>query len=250
MNYLGARVFGVAAAIMGVLGLLWGEFAVDWMPPPVPLPGRMALAYAVGAALVAGGVLINIPRLAMWGAGILTAIFGIGVVVFDFTAAAMNPHHFFYFSASAEQLAVASGALIVFAATSSLSEPLKTNLERAGRVVFGLCLFSFGAAHFVYPEFTWPLVPDWLPPNQIFWAYATGVAHIAAGLGILSGVLSLLAARLLTVMYLIFQIFVHTEPLLSAPAKHGHWTEAVLNLALVGVAWIVADSLARKSNPA
>jgi uncharacterized membrane protein YphA (DoxX/SURF4 family) len=105
----------------------------------------------------------------------------------------------------------------------------------------------FGAAHFVYPEFTWPLVPKWLPPSQIFWAYATGVAHIAGGLGILSGVMALLAARLLTLMYVIFGILVHAPLLWSAPTNHRHWIENVLNLALVGVAWIVADSLARES---
>jgi uncharacterized membrane protein len=247
MSNLGARVFGLAAAIMGIAELLWGKFAVDWMPPPATLPGRVALVYAVGVALVAGGVLINIPRFASWGAGILLAVFGIGVVAFDFTAAAMNPQHFFYFSASAEQLAVTSGALIVFAANAGWNAPLASNLERAGRILFGLCLFSFGAAHFVYPEFTWPLVPKWLPPGQMFWAYATGVAHIAAGLGILSGVLSLLAARLLTVMFIIFQLLVHIPLLLSAPADHRHWIENALNLALVGAAWIVSESLARKN---
>ena len=48
----------------------------------------------------------------------------------------------------------------------------------------------FGIAHFVYMDLTVPLVPKWLPPNVRFWAVATGVFHIAAGLAIVSGVWS------------------------------------------------------------
>ena len=45
----------------------------------------------------------------------------------------------------------------------------------------------FGGAHFFYMNLTTPLVPSWLPPSQIFWGYATGIAHIAAGFAILTG---------------------------------------------------------------
>ena len=44
------------------------------------------------------------------------------------------------------------------------------------------------------------MLPQWLPPTQEFWAYATGVAHIAAGLAILTGVQARPAAILLTAM--------------------------------------------------
>ena len=45
---------------------------------------------------------------------------------------------------------------------------------------------------------TVPLVPKWLPPSREFWAYATGIGHIAAGVAILTGVQARLAAVLLT----------------------------------------------------
>ena len=34
---------------------------------------------------------------------------------------------------------------------------------RAGRLMFGLCLLVFGAAHFAYAKYTASLVPAWLP---------------------------------------------------------------------------------------
>jgi len=109
-----------------------------------------------------------------------------------------------------------------------------------------VCALLFGGAHFAYMNLTAPLVPKWLPPSQEFWGYATGVAHIAAGLAILSGVKARLAAILLTVMFASFTPLVHLPMLLADPANIGVWTENAANLAFTGVAWVVADSLAGK----
>ena len=116
-----------------------------------------------------------------------------------------------------------------------------------GQLTFGACALLFGAAHFFYMNFTVPLVPKWLPPTQEFWAYATGIGHIAAGVAILTGVQARLAAILLTVMYASFTPLVHVPIVLASPSGYSNWTENALNLALTGVAWVVADSLARRT---
>ncbi len=92
---------------------------------------------------------------------------------------------------------------------------------------------------------TAPLVPQWLPPTQEFWAYATGVAHIAAGVAIVTSVQARLAAILLTAMFASFTPLVHVPMLLADPSSHWIWSENALNLALIGAAWVVGDSLAR-----
>jgi uncharacterized membrane protein YphA (DoxX/SURF4 family) len=92
---------------------------------------------------------------------------------------------------------------------------------------------------------TAPLVPNWLPPSQIFWGYATGIFHIAAGVAILTGVQARLAAVLLTVMFAAFTPLVHVPALLADASSAFNWTENALNLALIGTAWVVADSLNR-----
>jgi uncharacterized membrane protein YphA (DoxX/SURF4 family) len=112
--------------------------------------------------------------------------------------------------------------------------------------VFGVCALLFGGAHFFYMGLTAPLVPKWLPPTQEFWAYATGVGHIAAGLAILTGVQARLAAILLTAMYASFTLLVHGPMLLADPSSHAIWSENAENLALIGTAWVVADSLVRR----
>jgi len=45
-------------------------------------------------------------------------------------------------------------------------------------------------------------------------------------------------------MYASFTPLVHLPIVLGDPFTYRNWTENALNLALVGVAWIVADSLA------
>ena len=90
---------------------------------------------------------------------------------------------------------------------------------------------------------TAPLVPKWLPPGQAFWGYATGVGFIAAGVALLSGVQARLAAILLTAMLASFALLVHAPMLLADPASRANWNEAALNLAITGVAWVVADSV-------
>jgi uncharacterized membrane protein len=137
------------------------------------------------------------------------------------------------------------GALIVYAANARIDAVLAARLTRLGQLAFGVCALIFGGAHFVYMNLTAPLVPKWLPPTPEFWGYATGVAHIAAGIAILTGVQARLAAILLTVMFASFTPLVHIRMLLADPSNHWIWNENAVNLALTGAAWVVADSLVR-----
>ena len=79
----------------------------------------------------------------------------------------------------------------------------------------------------------------------MLWAYATGVGHIAAGVAILTGVHARLAAIVLTAMFASFTPLVHVPMLLADPSSHRIWSENAVNLALIGAAWVVADSLPR-----
>jgi uncharacterized membrane protein YphA (DoxX/SURF4 family) len=98
-------------------------------------------------------------------------------------------------------------------------------------------------------NFTAPLVPDWLPPSQLFWGYATGVFHILGGLAIIVGVRARLAAILLTVMYGLWTPMVHLPLIIAHPGDFGHWIENGTNLVLTGAAWVVADSLRKTPSP-
>jgi uncharacterized membrane protein YphA (DoxX/SURF4 family) len=152
---------------------------------------------------------------------------------------------FLPYESTAIQLAITAGGLIVYANSASLDPTLAARLTRVGQLAFGVCALVFGTAHFLYMNLTAPLVPKWLPPSQEFWAYATGIFHIAGGIAILTGVKARLAAILLTVMFALFSVMVHIPMAIADPSNHWIWNENAVNIALIGAAWVVADSLVR-----
>jgi uncharacterized membrane protein YphA (DoxX/SURF4 family) len=225
--------------------LAWGRFDPG-QPVPTAVPDRAALAYAAAVFMLVAGAAVEWRRTAAWAAALLCAYYALIVVVLMNGRVALA-HYAEYgaYDSAAEQLAIAAAALIVFAANARIDAALAARLTRLGQLAFGVCALVFGGAHFAYMNLTVPLVPKWLPPSQVFWAYATGLGHIAAGVAILTGVRARLAAILLTAMYASFTPLVHLPMLLADPTSFVNWTENALNLALTGAAWVVADSLPR-----
>lgn len=240
----GWRVYGLGLMAMALVCLAWGTFDPG-QAVPKSVPGYTALAYAAALFMLVSGAAIEWRRTAAWGAAALTVYYVLVVVLLmDGRGVLAHYAEFGSYSNVAEQVAIAAGGLIVYAGSADIDAGRAARLTRIGQVAFGLCALLFGGAHFFYMNMTAPLVPKWLPPSQVFWGYATGVAHIAAGLAILSGVQARLAAILLTAMYAAFTPLVHLPMLLASPSNHFIWGENAVNLALTGVAWVVADSLA------
>jgi uncharacterized membrane protein YphA (DoxX/SURF4 family) len=241
----GARVFGLGMMAMGLVCLAWGKFDPG-QAVPKNFPDRAALAYAAAAFMLVAGTAVLWRRTAAWGAAALCAYYALVVViVMDGRGVIAHYAEFGSYSNVAEQLALAAAALIVFAGSADIDAAQSARLRRTGQIVFGVCAVLFGGAHFFYMHMTAPLVPKWLPPNQLFWAYATGIGHIAAGVAILAGVQARLAAILLTIMYASFTPLVHIPIALADPSTYFSWTENALNIALTGAAWTVADSFAQ-----
>jgi len=241
----GWRVYGLGVMALGMVCLVSGTFDPG-QPVPKDFPGRTALAYAAAAFMFIAGAAVMWRRTAAWGAAALAAYYAL-VVVLLMNGRVMLARYaeFGTYSGIAEQLALAAGALIVYAASARIDAARAARLTRLAQRAFAVCALLFGGAHFFYTNLTAPLVPKWLPPSPEFWAYATGVGHIAAGAAILTGVEARLAAILLTAMFVSFAVLVHAPMLLADPSSHINWSENALNLALIGVAWVVADSLAQ-----
>ena len=245
-RFFGWRVYGLGVIALALVSLAVGNFDPG-QPVPKDFPARTLLAYAAGVFMLVAGAAIEWRRTVAWAAAALSAYYSFVVVILmDGRTVLRHAAEFIAYSNTAGQLSIAAGGLIVFAASARIDAVLAARLTRLGQAVFGVCALLFGGAHFFYMNLTAPLVPKWLPPSQEIWGYATGVAHIAAGLAILSGVKARLAAILLTVMFASFTPLVHLPMLLADPANIGVWTENAANLAFTGVAWVVADSLAGK----
>jgi len=216
------RIYSLGVTALGLASIVFDNFDPG-QSVPANFPAHTTLAYVSGSAA-------------------LTAYYGFFVVLI--MNGRLLPAHYAEFGIyenTSMQLAIALGALIIFAA--SAGNTIAAQLTRAAQLAFGVCALVWGTAHFVYMNFTAPLVPKWLPPSQVFWGYATGVCFIAAGLAILTGIQSRLAAILLTVMIAIFGLLANGPALLADHSTHFNWSESALNFTLIGVAWIVADSL-------
>jgi uncharacterized membrane protein YphA (DoxX/SURF4 family) len=238
----GWRVYGLGVMALGAIGLLWGDF-IAGQPVPKDFPSRTMLAYAAGAFMLLAGATIEWRRTLPWAAAAFTAYYALIVVpLMDGRVLLANYAQYVAYENIAIQAAIAAGGLIVYATSAKTDADLAARLVRIGQLSFGVCALVFGGAHFVYLNLTAPLVPKWLPPTQEFWAYATGIGHIAAGVAILTGVLSRFAAILLTAMYASFLPLVFGPTLLADPSNHFRWSECASTLALLGAAWVVADS--------
>jgi uncharacterized membrane protein YphA (DoxX/SURF4 family) len=242
---LGRRVYGLGAVALGLPALLFGDFAALGLAIPAQVPGYAILVYGCAGLLVLAGLAANAPRGAAVGevaSLALAGLFALLILAVHLPQAAAKPTVWVSWEALAERTVMVLGGLLAWAAT--------TGEARAARVArltpaFGLCLLVFGTSEFVYSGFTASLVPAWLPPSPLAWTYITGVAQIAAGLAILSGVRARLAAILLTTMYLGFSLLVHLPRVIAHASSRGSWAENGTNLVLAGAAWSLAEALGR-----
>ncbi len=241
----GRRVYGIGVMALGLASLAFREFDPGQRVPE-NIAAHIALAYAAGVFMVVAAAAVEWRRTAAWGAAALTMYYALLVVTLMngrllFTQYAV----FVIYEDIAMQLAIAAGGLIIYATTARIDGARAVRLTRLGQLVFGLCALVFGGAHFVYMSNTASMVPKWLPPTQEFWGYATGVGFVAAGVAILTGVQARLAAILMTAMLATFGLLANGPVLLADHSTHWNWSESGVNLAVVGVAWVVADSLSQ-----
>lgn len=241
MNGLGIRIYGLGAIALGLIGLVFADFALQWQAVPKSLPHHQAWAYASGVVMLLAGAALFARRTVAWGAAILTLNFAVWVGLHAPLVVA-KPGNVAGWLGLFEPLAITAGGLIAFARTARLNGKLAAGLTRAGTLVFGVCLLVFGLSHVLYLDFTASMVPKWIPPSQTFWAWATGAAHLAAGLALLSGVLARAAAWLITLMFASFVIVLHAPLVAGAPHSHLNWCMLGVTLAIAGAAWIVAET--------
>jgi uncharacterized membrane protein YphA (DoxX/SURF4 family) len=240
----GRRVYGLAAIFLGMVGFAYDDYAAVWEPVPKSWPAHDILAYVSAGILVAGGLLINLPRTARAGALVLAGFYGLWVVALKLPPVIAAPIHFAPWQAMSEIVAITLGGVLAWT-TLGAGGAGERRIASLARCAFGACCIIFGVAHFFFAKETAAFIPAWIPPSQPFWADVTGVCQIAAGLAFISGVQARLAAVLLTVMYVGFGLLVHIPLLLKDVHSHFGWAANAVNSTLVGAAWCLADSLAK-----
>lgn len=230
-------VYGLGAIGLGLLGLRYFDFALQWQPVPRDLPHREAIAAMSALLLLLAGIAALTQRAWAIGLLLLAALYGSWALLLHAPRVAAAPLDLSKWQGLAEITALASAAVIGLAAERGAQR-----LARMAQIVFGACCLVFGASHFVYAKFTASFVPPWLP-EPLYWAYATGAAHVAAGLSLISGVLARWGAIGAAAMYAGFVLLLHVPRVFHAPGERIEWTMLAVAASLTGAAWIVGSSI-------
>ncbi|MCU1284023.1 MAG: DoxX [Acidobacteriales bacterium] len=242
LSNLGIRVYGVAATGLGIIGFIWGDFATLWHPVQPGVPHRTELAYIAAACLLVGGVAIQWRPIRRSGLLLLSFLYLIFSLLWV-PRVIGYPQIFGTWAGFAEQFSLVAAAIIAYAQLLPRNSAWSFRTAQMGRVLFGICFVTLGLSHFFALSVTADLVPKWIPPGQRFWAILTGIAHVLAGMSMISGIQALLASRLLTTMLIGFGALVWAPRAFAYPHGHIAWAGNAINLAIIGAAWIFADSI-------
>lgn len=239
-----ARLIPYAAGVLllGGVGFAFGEFALQWQPVPATLPGRAWLAYLSAVLLVVTGVAMLIRRIAARAALATGCFFALWALSLHGPRALAAPGVVIHWNGFAEITAIAAGGVVAWALLVG-----DVRVSHIARRIFGACFAVFGLAHFAYADFTADMVPGWMPA-RLFWAYATGVGHIAASISLLSNRWTALASTLLTVMLASFVTLLHMPRVIANPTAHIEWVMLAISMTLAGAAWVVRASTIRERN--
>ena len=250
---LGHGLFAIAGAGLAVLSLTYRDFAPIWRPLPAWIPWRETWVYGSGLLVLGASAGLWFSRTALPSA----LMIGTYLAVWAVTRAApvvFKPLSVGSWYGLCEALGPLLGAWILYATLRWPSRVPETPLiaseraVRAAQVLFGLTCVVYGLAHFAYADFTASMVPMWLP-SRLGFAYFTGLGHVAAGIGIMIGILPRLAATLEALMMSLFGLLVWVPSLFMQPPPEwatpprNQWSELFVTLLLAASAWIVATSL-------
>jgi uncharacterized membrane protein len=240
--------FALGLIGLGVLSLVFGDFALQWQPVPAWLPARAYLAYASGAVMIAAAAGLLSRRSAVLSSGVLLTYLLLWLLLLQLPHLAMAPLVEVNWLGFGEIAVIVAGGWVLFAAERAGRESYNLGFAtgerglRIARLLFALALIPIGLSHFVYARETTAFVPAWLP-FRAGWAYFTGAGHIAAGLGVLFGVVPRLAAMLEAGMIGAFTALVWVPLVVAAPTGQLPWTGFLISWTIGAGAWVVAGSL-------
>lgn len=257
----GLVLFAMGIMGLGVLALVYRDFAMVWQPVPAWVPGRMALVFGSGLLMLACGagmlfratsawaVRIVFPYLILWQLLKLPELF-------------TNPGSEGVYLGFGELAVLLAGGWTLFAllaafpAGSRMSMLTGDRMARVARYYFAVWIIPIGLSHLVYLQATVDLVPSWLP-YRTGWAYLTGIGQMASGLGLLFGVLPRLAAWAEAFQISAYTLLIWVPAAVFGPDKDlalvfpqaGHrlyWTALLISWVIAAGAWVVAQNTPAK----
>ena len=230
----GKIAFAIGMIASGVLAIASRDLYPSWTPALIPTHGM--LAYACGALMVLGGIGLMIDRTAALSARVLFVFTLAWLVVIKVPPLFTGPQLGLQWLNWGKIAVVVAGAW-------TLATTNGTQL-RAARYLMGVGIVPIGISHFVYTRIAVNMVPAALPFHPA-WVIFTGIAHIAAGLAVVAGVLAWPATLLEAGMLTAFMLLVWLTPVLAAPSDVKRWVPLISTLVTAAGVWAVASKMPR-----
>ncbi len=232
---------------LGVLALIYGDFALVWQPVAPWVPGRTALAYASGVLMLAAGVGLLFRAAASWSVRVLFPYL-VAWMLLKVPALVVAPQIEGVWLGFGELAMLLAGGWVLFAKLAGLGDdsPLRFATGDSGiriaKYLFAIWVIPVGLSHFFYVDATMQLIPGWMPFPR-FWAYATGAGHIAAGLGLLFSFVPRAAAFAEAGMLTAITLLVWAPRVFSDPKGRMPWTAFWISWAITAAVWVLAQGM-------
>jgi uncharacterized membrane protein len=236
---------------LGILALIYRDFALVWQPVPAWLPGRAAIAVASGVLMLLCGLGLLLRPTSKWSAQILFPYL-IAWTLLKFPDLVTAPLVEGSWLGFGELAVLLAGGWTLFARLAPLAPPSPLAFAtgdrgvRLARILFALWVIPVGLSHFVYVDGTAGFIPAWIP-FHLFFAYLTGAGHIASGLGVLFSIFPRTAAWAETAMLTVFTLVIWAPAIAAAPATRLPWTAFFISWAITAAVAVVAQNIPPKS---
>jgi uncharacterized membrane protein len=242
-----ASLFALGMVGLGVLALIYGDFALVWQPVAPWVPGRTALAYASGVLMVLAGAGLLLRATASWSTRVLFPYLVVWALL-KVPALVVAPKIEGVWLGFGELAVLLAGGWVLFARLDGVRENSWLGFAagdrgiRLAKYLFAVWVIPIGLSHFFYTKATIDLIPAWMP-GRMFWAYLTGAGHVAAGLGVLFSVVPRVAVLAEAAMLSVITLLVWAPAVVAGPKVRMPWTAFWISWAITAAVWVLAQGM-------
>ena len=165
---LAVSIFAIGMIALGILSVIFRDFAYGWQPVPAFHPGREALAVLCGLFMIAASVSLLIRSTHTIAARTML-VFLFAWMCLKVPAVFVAPQIVGVWLGLGELGMLFAGGWVLFAGSSDSDDSVffsrfsgKRGI-RIAQIIFGLAVIPVGLSHIVYLKITTSLVPSWLP---------------------------------------------------------------------------------------
>ena len=243
-------LFVIGLLGLGVLAVIYRDFAMVWQPVPDWVPAHSAVAVGTGVLMLLLGAGLLLPAARAWSARILFVYLVLWALL-KVPGVVVAPGIEGTWLGLGELTMLLGGGWTLFARLGDISptSPLAflagDRGVRFARYLFAVSVVPVGLSHLVYLEATIGYIPHWLPfPKG--WAILTGAGQIASGLGLLFGVFPRLAAWAEAGQITCYTFLVWLAAIITAPKERLNWTAFFISWIIGAAAYAVAQNVRKK----